>query len=134
MSTWMLPYASTARQPLNPSKTVKLSQHNISLKGQGMQSSNYSAQGRKGRQHSWFINRQTSLSLMWVAGHMGSIGNDAADKLAKVATKFRLPDEDLLLNFLKGTLPNSMAASKQYIRHITEINTEKWWKHSKCYK
>ena len=90
--------------------------------------------GQEGRRLNRFINRQTSLSLTWVAGHVGSVGNEAADELAKVATEFGSSDEDLLPDFLKGTLPSSVAASKQHVKRITGISTEKWWKRSKCYK
>jgi ribonuclease HI len=40
------------------------------------------------------------ITLAWVAGHQGSKGNEAADKLAKEAVKFSSSDKNLLPAFL----------------------------------
>jgi hypothetical protein len=43
---------------------------------------------QKGSQHDPCTENSILISLTWVVRHMGSIGNEAADKLARAATKF----------------------------------------------
>jgi hypothetical protein len=65
---------------------------------------------------------------------MGSIGNEAADKLAKEAAKFGSSKNHLLPNYLRKKLPASMSAIKQNIEQVTKTETKLWWKQSTCYK
>lgn len=72
--------------------------------------------------------------LPWVAGHMDSAGNEAADKLAKAATEFGSSDRNLLPRCLESDLPNSLAATKRNTRCITSNDIRRWWKYSERYK
>jgi hypothetical protein len=72
--------------------------------------------------------------LPWVAGHMGSTGNEAADALAKAASEFGSSDNNLLLKFLRKNLPDSLSVIKQNTKLVTSHNTKCWWKHLKQYK
>ena len=74
------------------------------------------------------------INLTWVAGHMGSKGNEAADELAKEAAEFGSSSDDLLPLFLRRKLPSSLAAVKQQIGKSTKRETIIWWKKSKRYK
>ena len=74
------------------------------------------------------------ITLMWVAGHMGSKGNEAADELAKKAAEFGSSNDDLLPQFLCRTLPTSLSAIKQQIGDSAKKETKAWWKRSKRYK
>lgn len=75
-----------------------------------------------------------TISLTWVAGHMGSTGNEAADALAKAATEFGSSDKNLLPTFLRDDLPSSVSAIKQNIESITARNSRRMWKRSKRYR
>jgi hypothetical protein len=55
---------------------------------------------------------------------MGSTGNEAADKLAKAAVEFGSSDKHLLPKFLRTTLPGSLSATKQHIKHVTSRDTK----------
>src|SRR5260370_29826160 len=65
---------------------------------------------------------------------MGSIGNEAADKLAKAATEFRSSNNNLLPKLLKNCLPCSLSTTKQNIEQNTSNDTKQWWKCLKCYR
>ena len=74
-----------------------------------------------------FINTTITIMLTWVAGHMNSIGNEAADQLAKTATEFGSSDANLLPDFLKNDLLDSISATKQCINLSTSDDTRRWW-------
>jgi len=79
-------------------------------------------------------NPDMEVTLTWVAGHMDSIGNEAADKLAKQAAEFGSSDRDLLPLFLRRNLPVSLSAVKQQIKDDTKKGTKAWWKRSLRYR
>jgi ribonuclease HI len=89
---------------------------------------------KKRSQHNHPSANPPSITLTWVAGHMGSIVNEAADKLAKAAIEFGSSDRNLLPKFLRNTLPSSISPIKQHIELTTKNNTKQWWKRSKRYK
>ena len=72
------------------------------------------------------------IELNWVAGHMGSIGNDTADELAK--TEYGSSRIQLLPPLLHVKLPISLSATKQLIDKFTKEYIKAWWKGSKRYK
>ena len=65
---------------------------------------------------------QLEISLTWVAGHRGSIGNEEADKLAKAAAEFGSSERDLLTHSLQGDLPTSLSVIKQQIDDTSKGN------------
>jgi len=69
---------------------------------------------------------QTNLEIEfnWVVGHMGSIGNDAADKLAKRAAEHGSSCTQLLPPLLHIKLPISLSATKQLIDKLTKEDTK----------
>src|SRR5258706_7261911 len=74
------------------------------------------------------------ISFTWVAGHMESVGNKVADKLAKHAAEHRSSNRQRLPKFLHNQLPLSLSAIKQQITSKTKTETKAWWKMSKHYK
>ena len=72
--------------------------------------------GHNRNRNNRFINTPISITLMWVAGHMGSRGNEAVNKLARAATEFGFSEADQLPKLLRGKLPGSVSATKQYIK------------------
>jgi len=65
---------------------------------------------------------------------MGSIGNDAADKLAKSAAERGSSHPNLLPPILHNDLPTSLSATKQLIDKLTKEEAKTWWRSSKRYK
>ena len=78
--------------------------------------------------------QKLEISFTWVTGHMDSVGNKAADKLAKHAVEHRSSNRRCLPKFLHNQLPLSLSAIKQQITSKTKTETKVWWKMSKCYK
>jgi len=74
------------------------------------------------------------ISFTWVAGHMESVGNEAADELAKHAAEHGSSNRQRLPKFLHNQLPISLSAIKQQITSKTKTETKAWWKMSKRYK
>ena len=77
---------------------------------------------------------EMEVKFTWIAGHRGSIGNKAADEVAKQAAEFGSSSNDLLPSFLRRKLPDSLSAIKQQIDSDTKQETKNWWKGSKRYK
>src|SRR5258706_14331371 len=78
--------------------------------------------------------RKMEISFTWVTGHMESVGNEAADELAKHAAEHGSSNRQFLPNLLHNKLPISLSAIKQQITSKTKTETKVWWKMSKCYK
>ena len=77
---------------------------------------------------------QPSISMTWVAGHMGSEGNEAADALAKEAAEFGSSECHLLPKFLQRRLPTSLSATIQHSKKSTKLENIKRWRRSKRFK
>ena len=65
---------------------------------------------------------------------MGSVGNEAADELAKYAAIHGSSGKNRLPACLRRGLPISLSAIKQRISETTKSKTKTWWKCSKHYK
>jgi len=74
------------------------------------------------------------VEFKWVAGHMGSTGNDAVDKSAKTAATRGSSHPNYLPPTLRNELPISLSATKQLIDKLTKLNTKTWWRGSTRYK
>ena len=73
------------------------------------------------------------IEFKWVAGHMGSTGNDAVDKLAKTAATRGSNHHNFLPPLLRNKLPTSLSATKQLIGKQTRLNIIRWWRGSTRY-
>ena len=76
---------------------------------------------------------EMEVTLTWIAGHMGSVGNEVADELAKEAVEHRLSNADELPHFLHKQLPIGLSSIKQQIDSKRKVETRAWWTCSKCY-
>ena len=57
--------------------------------------------------------QKIEIAFTWVAGHMGSVGNEGANKLAKQAAVHGSPCKNCLPKFLRKGLSTSLSAIKQ---------------------
>ena len=80
-------------------------------------------------------NSRTNLDFefKWVARHMGSTGNNAADKLAKTAATQGSNHHNFLPPLLHNKLPTSLSATKQLIGKQMKLNIIRWWRGSTHY-
>jgi len=65
---------------------------------------------------------------------MGSIGNDAVDKLAKTSATRGSSHPNSLPPIFRNELPISLSATKQLIDKLTKMNIKTWWRGSTRYK
>jgi len=77
---------------------------------------------------------EMTIELSWVAGHSGSIGNEEADKQAKLPAEHGSSAIHTLPPLLRNPLPTSISATKQIIDKLTMEAAKSWWKKSKRYK
>jgi hypothetical protein len=72
--------------------------------------------------------KSIKFEFKWVAGHMGSKGNKAADKLAKQEAEFGSSKHYSLPACLCSPLLISLSATKQQIEAIMKKDMKTWWK------
>jgi len=89
---------------------------------------------RRGHQNLKRNRTNLEIEFNWVMGHMGSLGNDAADNLAKSAAECGSTHLNLLPPILHNNLPTSLSATKQLIDKLTKEEAKTWWRSSKQYK
>ena len=65
---------------------------------------------------------------------MGSVGNEAADKLAKEVAELGLSNLHQLPQVLHEQLPISLLATKQHISKQSNRAKKSWWRGTKRYR
>lgn len=75
----------------------------------------------------------SEISLTWIPGHEGAVGNEAADVLAKDAAENGSSPMAELPTFLHNPLPVSISATRQLIEANCKRETTQQWKESPRY-
>ena len=102
--------------PFSPHQTTDHNRRNTSSKKSDEDITRVHKEGERLQKRA---NPNLTITFTWVAGHMGSEGNEAADELAKGVAEFGSSDQRLLPKFLRRNLPISQSATIQQLEEQT---------------